>query len=231
MRNLGFKNSIPKQGYRLVTSPVIKSKYSHFFCGLPESKGAISPYTGKSLLRFLSLDSKDPRLELESLPTTRIELLYSLTCRISYIDFFYKIIGDRIEILSLCSKQEDSEDFFTDTPFDDYPEFFPEFIVDLIPVDENERKIVKSINEIHNLDLELEYPSLSEPYHQIGGEPYFVQKPDVLQCPECGKDMVFFASIGNENSQIRGFFDNDYMQVIYQICKKCLVIAAFNICD
>lgn len=58
---------------------------------------------------------------------------------------------------------------------------------------------MKTINEVHNLDLELQYPDLSEPYHQVGGEPYFIQKPEVLSCPECGKDMFFLASIGNSN--------------------------------
>ncbi len=231
MRNLGFKHCIPKQGYRLVTSPITNSTYSHFFCGLTESKGAISHYTGKPLLRFLSLDTRDPRLELDALPITRIELLYSLTCKIAYLDLFYKVSLDRIEILNPFSGQDNSDGDFTDTPFEDYPEFFPRTAVELIPVDENERSIVKSINEIHNLDLQLEYPDLSEPYHQIGGEPYFVQKPDVLSCPECGKHMSFFASIGNNNGHAKGFFDNDYMQVVYQICKNCIVVGAYNICD
>jgi predicted nucleic-acid-binding Zn-ribbon protein len=231
MRNLGFKNSLPKQGYRLVNILNQDSPYKHLFCGQPELKNAISPVTGKPLLRFLSLDTTDPRLELETSKIKRIELLYSLTCRISWIDFFYKIIDDRIEILNLDVNFINSEEVYTDVPYEDYPIFFPGIRVDLIPVDENERDIVKEINETDNLELDLQYPELSEPYHQLGGEPYFVQKPDVLACPLCGKDMFFFASIGNNNGQAKGFFDNDYMQIIYQICKKCFVIAAYNRCD
>jgi hypothetical protein len=231
MRNLGFKHSLPKQGYRLVISPVHSLAYSHFFCGQPECKNAISPITRKPLLRFLSLDTADPRLELRTPLIPRIELLYSLTCKISYVDFFYKIIGNRIEILNLNFSPEDSKEIFTDVPYQEYPDFFPRSQVDLIAVDENERSIVKLINETDDFELELEYPEFNEPYHQIGGEPYFVQKPDVLSCPECGKDMSFFASIGNYNAQEKGFFDNDYMQVIYQICKDCYVIGAYNRCD
>ena len=230
-RNLGFKQNIPKQGYKLGMQPTSSLSFKHFFCGLPEIKGAISPYTGKPLLRFLSLDTSDPRLELGAIQIPRIELLYSWTCTIAYIDFFYKIYRDRIEILNLNNEEVYSEADFHDFPYPNYPLSFPKSIIDLIPVDENEKNIVNSINETQDLDLRLQYPELSEPYHQIGGEPYFVQKPEVLSCPECGKDMSFFASIGNNNGHNIGFVDNDYVQVVYQICKDCCIFGVYNICD
>ncbi len=230
MRNLNFKHSIPQQGYRLIVQTG-RPTYDHIFCGLTELIGAISPFTGKPLLRFLSLDTRDPRLELEPLTVARIELLYSLTCRLAYIDFYYKLTGDRIEILSEISDDNVPGSEYTDTPYLNYPLAFPAAYIDLMPADEEEKAIVEAINETQDLDLRLQYPGLSEPYHQVGGEPYFVQKPDVLSCPGCGKEMSFFASIGNYNGQEKGFFDNDYMQVIYQICKACCVIGAYNICD
>jgi hypothetical protein len=218
--------SLPTKGYRLIEKISDKNDFNHHLCGKSLLQNAVSPNSGKPLLCLLSLDARDIRLGIDFKNEPRIDLLYSWTCGIAEGDFFYKIISGRLEIITYNAGSN-----YDDFPYSDYPESFPPILVDLEEVSEEEENIVKRLNDGGDFDLRMEYELLSTPYHQVGGEPYFVQNYRSENCPICHSEMAFLAAIGNDNGQPLGFCDNEFVQVIFQICPDCILFVAYNICD
>ncbi len=78
------------------------------------------------------------------------------------------------------------------------------------------------------------------PKHQIGGDAFLWQPLDeTLQCPSGGGGMPFLATIcdnaaGPDTSNHRyspAFAGNRGVQIVYQFCRECWVIAGYQICD
>lgn len=208
-----------------------RSDYRHSFCGQNTIIGASCPNCVKPLLLFMSVDMSDSRLKNYATSRSIIPLLYCWTCNISQSEFYYKLISDHeIEIL-LYEKGKKYVDF----PYASYPEYFPLAEMDLIAINDIEQTIIHKLNsnEINQyLDLKLELQYLTEPSHQIGGEPYLVQKElEKVHCCLCNAPMHFFASVANNCTDRRGFVGNDYVQVIFYFCKTCDVLCAIQMCD
>jgi hypothetical protein len=218
--------SLPIKGYRLIEMTNDNNDFSHHLCGKSQLHNAVSPNSGKPLLCLLSLDAKDKQLGIDFKNEPRIDLLYSWSCTIAEGDFSYRIISGKIEIISY-----EKGSYYDDFPYPNYPDAFPPISVGLEEVSEIEESIVKSLNRNKDYRLRPEYKYLTTPYHQIGGEPYFVQDYKSEKCPRCGDEMAFFATIGNENGYSLGFSNNEYVQVIFQLCSSCLVFLAYNVCD
>ena len=112
-------------------------------------------------------------------------------------------------------------------PTENYPIFFPQAYFKLQPLTKKEQTTIKELNrdEIDEVVIDSKTPHLSRPEHQIGGEPYLVQKdPDfqtdawgkeTLTCPKCKKLMPFLAAIGEKTKGKQGFSGNEYVQVIF----------------
>jgi hypothetical protein len=218
--------SLPKKGYRLAKVSLDNRSFCHHLCGPTTLRQAISPNSGRSLLCLLSLDTKDTRLELDFSPEPRIELLYSWTCAIPEGDFFYRICSGSVDIISFRSGPG-----YADFPFANYPDSFPEIPVNLLEVSSEEEFTARLLNKKRDFATRSKYKEFSIPYHQIGGEPVFVQDYVAMVCPICKEEMAFFASIGNDNGQPLGFCDNEFVQVIYQVCKECSIFGVYNCCD
>lgn len=218
--------SKPAIGYRLVPGPPDGSGFSHYLCGVSKLFNALSPNSGLPLLCLASLDAKDNRLEFESFKEERVDLLYSWTCAIPEGEFIYRISQGTINIISFTSGEG-----YPDFPFANYPGSFPEIPVSLAVVSDAEATTARILNTNRNFDAWSKHGELVRPYHQIGGEPVFIQKYSPMVCPICKKDMAFLAVIGNANWQPHGFCDNDYVQVIYNVCDICFTIGVYNICD
>jgi hypothetical protein len=68
-------------------------------------------------------------------------------------------------------------------------------------------------------------------FHYVGGLPPFVSKFDHKNCPNCGGNMMLLSAIGNYNGACLGFFDNDYVQMIFTICELCCCISGTHLVD
>lgn len=207
------------------------SEYRHSFCGQNNIIGGWCPNCAKPLLLFMSLDTSDSRLHKYSIRKIIVPLLYCWTCGISQTPFYYRVINDNeIKILSYGKSKK-----YVDFPYAYYPEHFPLARIELNAITNIEQDIISKLNAgIINqyLDLSIELQYLAEPTHQIGGEPYLVQREfDKVHCCLCNTSMCFFAAVANNCTDNRGFIGNDYVQVIFYFCKSCDVLCAIQMCD
>lgn len=233
-------NSLIKQGYFLkYLRKKEENEHTHIFCGSHTVPGAWCPNCQKPLLRFLALNTKDPKLGLEKSPLQWLSLFFCWTCNIAVTPFYYRFTSKgEIEILKY-GKEEIQSNF----PLLDYPVSFPKAFVQLRPLTDKEQWTIKSLNreEISGWEVNRKTPYLNCPAHQIGGEPYLVQKdPDyqtdewlkqVVTCPRCEKVMPFLAAIGDKTKGKMGFTGNDFVQVIFHYCKRDRIVCAFQQCD
>ncbi|HZS08264.1 MAG TPA: hypothetical protein VFD58_25750 [Blastocatellia bacterium] len=153
--------------------------------------------------------------------------------------FFYQFTGnDAIRLLAV-GRGGTRADF----PYSGYPRFFPEAFVELSPLPEADQEVIKALNKgkADEWEVRQKKPHLCFPQHQIGGEPFLVQKnPDYqgdgrfaekVTCPECGRVMPFLAAIGDETRGAGGFTGIDFVQVLFHYCKRDHIVAAFQQCD
>ena len=223
--------SVPAQGHfvRFVRDEDEELPYDHTFCGPNRIPGAQCPNCKKPLLRFLSLDARDPRLEFGPNSPRMVPLLYCWRCNISQCTFGYKIWDDGS--VGLMSYREGivSDDF----PYSRYPDYFPGVRVTLEAISDLDQKVIRLLNrnEIKLVGVWKRFEQLEEPTHQVGGEPCLVQPHEHLICPSCCGPMPFLASIGDDSGDGAGFTKNSYVQVTYQYCRACRTMACYQRCD
>ena len=82
-------------------------------------------------------------------------------------------------------------------------------------------------------EVHLSRPHLTEVHHQIGGEPYNIQRdPELrLECPGCSSQMLHVASIANDTLDCQGFAGDSGVQMMFEYCPACRIIGAFQQCD
>lgn len=220
-------------GYCLNFSPKPADKSSlekNQFCGENRLMGGLCANCSKPLLLFARLSPEIFSADSSFDAISQINLVYCWTCAIAEETFFYKICGpDSIEIVQY-KKGKLVEGF----PYVDYPEYFPEGVLKSSRIHYDVQSLIQDINsgEKDEIDVEKKYEETLKPSHQIGGEPYLIDgKLEKIYCPECGMLMPFFASIGDDCLDPRGFTGNDYVQVIFLICISCCILGAYQRCD
>lgn len=226
-----MKNLYAK-GYFL--EPQLKqSMNDHVLGGECTLKGALSPNSGRRLLQLASFYVAEGTIECKDWKLPRIPLLYSWTCAICEGKFSYRCLENEIQIVESISGES-----YSDFPYENYPDGFSEMSVRLNPITGEEQNAIQEINMAPSnsdlsFDLSARFPNLSTPRHQVGGVPYYLAgEPADAQCPCCGKDMFFFAEIGNKSfSDPRGFMGNDFVQLIFTVCPDCNVVAVDNFSD
>jgi hypothetical protein len=224
--------SIPEQGYFVDHSrKAPKSEYVHTFCGTHSIEGAECPNCQKPLLRLFSFDLRDPSLQLAPAPFTVLPVLFCWTCNVAQSVFYYRINDDRGIRLLKYMEGGASRDF----PYEKYPEHFPERQVKLIEIPPESQQIIKELN-LNTLDewkTKQTRPELCAPRHQVGGEPYLVQKNTdaIVECVVCSVPMPFLASIADDAPDNNRFTGNEYVQVLAHYCKSCRVIGVYQQCD
>jgi len=205
--------------------------FQHVFCGPHEISDAWCPNCDKPLLRFLSLDTRDPRLRLQDKSFPLLHLLNCWTCKVAQRPFFYRINPDGgVNLLEYGSGFEGP-----DFPYEDYPQHFPGAPIQLIPLTDEEQQTIYGLNEgiLEPFDTPFN-TRLSCPAHQVGGEPFLIQSDwDCwkLNCPVCRQEMPFLASVGDSNLLPRGFTDNAYVQFGFSYCPTCDVVGSLQQCD
>ena len=89
----------------------------------------------------------------------------------------------------------------------------------------------KEIDNRHEYAFPLSY--LGAPNHQLGGEPWLVQGWDcwTLECPLCGAEMYYLASVADDTLLPHGFVGNAFVQFVFSFCPACQVVGAVHSCD
>ncbi len=127
----------PKQGYWLDFED--PGPLPHHFCGTCPIPADPCLNCEKPLLHFLSLDTHDPRLELDGAPHRYLPLLFCWTCEPASA-FVYRIGESRVSLLdSPLGGRRDG------WPYGDYPEAFPSHLVGLTPVPSEYRELIRQV--------------------------------------------------------------------------------------
>jgi hypothetical protein len=216
-------------GYLVKAATQPREGFSHFVGGVPAAAGAISPNTGLALLQLLSLDLSDRRLALERPGIDRLPLLYSWTCGIYQGSFIYQVMSDGVKILNFSPGRGDPS-----FPYANYPASYGYVDVCLQELSLSDDVIVEQMNRggSEAFELELQHPQLAQPRNQIGGTPRLMQWPLAEEnCPICKGSMGLFACLANVLPGGEPQTDNDFVQVVFLICRDCLTISASNYCD
>lgn len=203
--------------------------YQHTLCGQHAVQGAISPNSGRPLLRYFELDLRDDRLRVTSFPSSRLHLFFAWTCEISRDIFTYRIRDEeKIEILQYKKGRA-----YSDFPYLNYPEYFPPRQFELRRVSPTEQEIITAVNRNKRKPAQIhdERPDLVRPMHQFCGEPYLVNSPREVECPICGKAMCIYASASDETMSAQGFVNSNFVQVLFHLCAKCATVTAYQLAD
>ena len=219
--------SKPLQGY-WVRRGSENSQFMHILCGPNDINGAQCPNCEKPLLRLLSLDASDPRLETYKCPTQYLPLLFCWTCNIAQEYFFYRIAIDHIEIMHYGIGG-----VVTDFPYESYPKEFPQVMVHLEALSQEEQDIILRLNAgaLDSWSIPQKNVAFSVPTHQLGGEPLGYDGDFYPTCRTCGSRMRFFASIGNTIEETMKLTTDDYVQTLFFLCRKCWLICASQQAD
>lgn len=227
----GQSQGRPEWGYRLNFSPA-DGDIVHYFCGVNEIRGGICPNCDKPLLRLLSLDARDARLEFDSSRHPFVHLLYCWTCGIPFGRFTYRVTSaGGIELLQIPPKYQ--YEFGPGGPYDGFTGVFEHRLVSLQPLspEQQDSQIARFFSD-SDTDDEVGLG------HQIGGYPK-IYDPSKTTCPICSTEMPLLANIcndatGNNPDGVKGtdtFTDNAGVQMVFSFCRNCSVVSAYHSSD
>jgi len=215
----------PEWGYKLNFSPTDGLVY-HDFCGPHNIAGAACPHCEKPLLRLLTLNSLDTKLNLDPARHPMVHLLYCWTCSIPFDEFTYRINSDGgIKILQTPPRKGPDIEFGPQGPYDGYTGVFKGFKVSLEPLPENIHEELLAGEGAFN-------------GHQIGGHP-FIYNPANVFCLSCSQEMPLLASFSDNATAAEGFnenasetfVNNSGVQMVFHLCRRCSIVSAYHSCD
>jgi hypothetical protein len=238
------------KGYLARYMPYGESKptYQHRFGGSHQIAGAECPLCKASLVRYLELDTSDPRLRLQGLGINRLPLLFCPRCPLAIeTEFAYRLVAhDQIQIVQYTSLETLTKYDLGDYPAPDYPDFYPERWASLLPMPDELQLLFRLFNRGYIDDEPKEFvPEWHYelyPHHQVGGEPLVVIRFSGYEhgwrivCPLCGETMPFLACIGNEyidtvptDGATEGGFHQGMMygELLFHLCGQCKVVSAY----
>ncbi len=246
------RDRLPSGHWIEFARPGEKLKYKHILGGRNQWHGAYCLTCMRPLLLLLILDPADPRLRI-SLSPWKGQVNVILTGRsgvkliepkLTALPFFYcwsclpsltYRLNSKGGIDVLDHDPSDSKEI--GSPAEDQPEYFPPRRMKLVPLTDEEQSLIKKHNR-NRLPGDEEYKKRANPIfyprHQVGGEPYLVQKNPGDQggsCDFCGRDKPLFVSLGDDSGMKRGFVDNAYVQLQFSYCWKCQIFNVHNECD
>lgn len=228
MNKPGQVTSRPEKGYLLVSQAPGKG-IVHRLCGPTDTGGAECPNCRKRLLTIAQFDASDTRLQIDTVGMQSLPLLFCWTCVISQQEFVYECSHDGREITLLRWARGES---FRDFPYEGYPEGFPPEQITLKPLEPHKQEVIIKLNAGAQVwELAQEYPELSVPQHQVGGEPLLLQAIPIRSCPKCFDSMPLFASFGDSASSGHKFTGNEFVQTVFSLCRKCRVVHCLQMTD
>src|SRR5258708_9570244 len=101
------------------------------------------------------------------------------------VPFFYRLLDSgSVELLQYVLGDQGGN-----FPYEKYPSFFPGANASLLRLTEETQSVLFALNsdEVQEWDINQTVEGLARPRHQVGGEPYLVQKnPETsMNCPKC----------------------------------------------
>jgi hypothetical protein len=225
----GFASHISPGYVAHVAEQGEKEELQHRLFGAHSIAGAVSPNSGRPLLRLLQLDMADPRLGFDGNPGDLLPLLFSWSCEMSQSPVTYRVKSNTAIELMIYRRGNAYDDF----PYARYPSHFPERIAALVPIPATDQDAIRDINSggLDPADLPAGWRDLNVPRHQVGGEPFFVQPWVSLECPSCNRSMPFLASVGDDTGTPEGLTGNRFVQTCFSYCRSCRVVGARQQCD
>jgi hypothetical protein len=206
-----------------------RGSFRHVFCGPPVLKGSTCPNCRKSLIQFLALDTRDPRLGLGGWRSSVVPLLFCWTCNVAQGSFSYRVGAARVRLLRYRRGGVQ-----TGFPYADYPAEFPRAAARLRSVPRTQAETAARLNRGGEVDYTLPgWRQQDRLRHQVGGEPRLVQghPPRRILCPLCRGAMKLFATVADDCLDPRGFAGNSFVQVVYHRCDSCRVVGCYQQCD
>lgn len=220
--------SAPTQGYWIRPNSAEGERFAHYLGGVNSLPGARCPNCNEPLILLVDFDATDARLELDAAQLRRLPLLYCWSCAIPESVFRYSLKGQgsAVNVLAFRSGEEVSD------PYAEFSRVFARRAVGLIPLSVEEQQVLRLLNRTRSkYELFRQYPALDRPRHQVGGEPLLLQHVEPVACSTCGSAMPLFASIGNDSFGPKPFIGNDWVQVIFHVCRACREVAAYAATD
>lgn len=220
-------SAVLSPGYFLV--PSVEPAHALHSVGGSNESGAVSPNSGKPLLRLMTVDLSDQRIPVKINGCRFARFYYSWTCGIHEGPFYYKLLNESIAILKY-QRGISSDDF----PYAGYPTSLPAELRRLELISQQDQDLIQQMNvdAPDAFEISERRPDLATPRCQIGGVPRCMQWPlSSLKCPECGAEMPVFASVGDSLAQGFRMTGNEFVQVVYHVCLACAILGAYNLCD
>lgn len=223
---------IPEQGHWIrFCGQDEADPFEHAFCGAHNIPGAECPNCRTPLLRLLTLDLADARLQLASLSCPKLHLLYCWTCNEQAFPYVYSFDSDGGVSVIQAGLRGRARNF----PYSDYPEYFPAQPIRLVPLTREDQDVLTRIGCDPRSDesfiLQERYPELATPHHQVGGRPYLIQDFWMDTCPQCSAPTPMLAAISDDTGGEHEFTDNPFVQVVFHLCTACQIVSVKNICD
>jgi hypothetical protein len=221
------------------------ARWGHYLGGSHSIRGAQCPNCEKPLIQYLSLNVRDPRLNLDSLGVERLSLLSCMRCALCFRKFEYQLHGTtQIAILRAHLGERMWEDWYRRGIGDELEQLhfdlspIPEHIQDLHrrmtegyqPTQSEELEIAQFTGNFANPDVG-GYP-IVDGVNQIGGLTFFTQPIRIPRCTQCAwqgtrRRMSFLASLV-DNDRLHLRIGIEGVQVLFFLCPDCRVICVIH---
>lgn len=221
-------------GYFLELDEV--GKFGHYVGGDHKIRGAWCPNCDLPLMLHMSLDTLDPRIDLD---LGSIPLLYCGRCALSWYSFVYNIVDDdHIEIIRATRGEVLRTEWNEDVGFD----VFPRRPFQLRPIPGRLQELYDQLNAGKELtpDEEAEVAAITGQYadievggypsidviNQIGGRSFLSQRLHDPICRFCRdrldmrRRMYFMASMTNDRERDL-VVTYDGVQIVFFFCPFC----------
>lgn len=211
-------------GFRVVYGAEVSGP--HKFCGHNDTRGATCPNCDVPLHRFLLVSFRDEQVaDLgRQLGVDELPLLWHWPCGIALGWLSYKLLdrGASVELVEFARGAASAE-----FPYADYPREFPESWARLDPVPPEVQGRISSLNAGDLEFWQVRREEWARPHHQLGGEPLIVESSfDARRCPICRSEQEMLAGVADDCLDRRGLAGNDMVQVVYWLCRRCVVVSA-----
>ncbi len=209
-------------GFVLTYGPGLRGP--HRFCGVNETADAQCPNCKRPLLQLFVFDMNDRPLESlgHALSADRLPLHWCWTCDILRGPLTYELLdrGRRIRLLTYNHGR-----FQPDTPYPDYPIYFPGTDSGLEEIPAVVSGQVRNLNRREIRLSTVDGEAWARPRHQLGGEPFFSGGlPGRRVCQQCGAEMELLGAVADKCTDARGFASNEFVQLLFWVCPPCRIL-------
>ena len=217
---------VPKKGYHVqFRREPVDGSFHHTYGGPLDQPDSMCPRCKTPFLRYLCLDTSDPRLELQSQAFARLPLCFCPECVYTSPDpFFYRVREDSsVEWIRHAQRDHDE----LSCPQTNLVESVWHLELEPIP---DEVQVATAAILSGEFDPRVHESVLAqfddEPNRvQIGGPPDGPQDPNKFNCPDCGSLMAFLATAVDDGPDAICVFGDCGCVLEFYYCTACAIVA------